>query len=706
MPIDTINDDLKTAIAKLKAKEDSLRQLESISKLGSWEIDLKTKKSIWSDQSYDIYGIDKDTTEPTLELFFSFLFPEDIPKAQAILANAMQTGEVATFHARIRRADGQRRDILLNGKVIFDENKIPSKLIGSTQDITKQIEMQRESKELSDLMEHSSNEIYVIGYDNFEYLYVNSGACEALGYTSDELLKMDVFDINPNLTRENVLAMKKQGLVDGKILNLTTHQKKDGSTYDVQSLIHPIKYKDKNAFVIFDTDITKQLEGEKLLKLQAKELHQKANYDTLTFLPNRTLFNDKLAQTIANAQINKEQFALLFIDLDQFKKINDTLGHNVGDLILIKVASRLKKLLKDEDSLARLGGDEFAIIQKGINSSSQLAAKIIDVIKEPIIINEKTLFISSSIGISIFPNDSRDKDDLLKFADSAMYKAKDEGRDNFQFYSSKMTSLALQRITIEHNLRIAIKEDQFLVYFQPQMDAITNKITGMEALIRWEHPELGLIYPDQFIPIAEENGLIVDVDRIVMRKAMKQFGQWHKDGLNPGVLALNLAIKHLNKKDFIPMLKETMSSLDFSPKWLELEVTEGQIMKDPDEAILKLNEIKNLGIEIAIDDFGTGYSSLSYLKKLPLDKLKIDKSFILDIPNDEDDAAITKAIIALGKSLNLNLIAEGVEIQYQRDFLIENDCNNIQGYFYSKPISIEDMTIFLKENSTKQRDKS
>ncbi|MEA2100068.1 MAG: EAL domain-containing protein [Campylobacterota bacterium] len=702
MPIDINNDDVETAILKLKAREDSLKRLESISNLGSWEIDLKTKKSIWSDQSYDIYGLDKSTTEPTLELFFSLLIPEDIPKAQATLAKAMQTGEVATFHARIRRADGQRRDILLNGKVIFDENKTPHKLIGSTQDITKQVDIQRDAEEFLHLIEHSTNEIYIIHYDTFEYIYVNKGATQALKYSSDELLKMSIFDINPGITREAALAMRKKGLKDGQLLNRTKHLRKDGSTYHVQSLIHPIKYKDEDAFVIFDTNITKQIEDEKLLKLQAKELHKKANYDTLTYLPNRTLFNDRLSQTISMAQKNKKQFALLFIDLDQFKKINDTLGHNVGDVVLIEAASRLKKLLREEDTLARLGGDEFTIILKNIKNikvPSELATKIIDAIKEPIIVNGQTLFISLSIGISIFPNDSRDKNDLLKFADSAMYKAKDEGRDNFQFYSSEMTSLAFQRITIENNLRIAIKENQFLVYFQPQFNAITNKIIGMEALVRWRHPELGFIYPDQFIPIAEENGLIIDIDRIVMKVAMKQFKQWYIDGLNPGVLALNLSMRQLNEKDFIPMLLKTINSLEFSPKWLELEVTEGQIMNNPDEAILKLNEIKNLGIEIAIDDFGTGYSSLSYLKKLPLDKLKIDRSFVKDIPNDEDDVAITKAIIALGKSLNLNLIAEGVETEYQKEFLIANGSSDIQGYFYSKPIPMDEMSIFLKENS-------
>jgi len=699
MPIDMNNDDLRTTILKLKAREDSFKQLESIANLGSWEVNLKTKESIWSDQSYEIYGIEKGSIQPNLEIFFSLLFKEDLPKAQNALTQAMKTGEVITFHARIKRKDGQRRDILLSGKVIFDEDKNPYKLIGSTQDITKQIDMQREAKEFFHLIENTANEIYIINIENLKYLYVNKKASKTLGYTSEELLNMSVLDINPELTKDVAMSMVKKGLKDGKLLNKTKHQRKDGSIYYVQSLIHPIKYKGEDVFVIFDTDITKQIADEKLLKIQEKELHKKANYDPLTYLPNRTLLNEKLLQTISQSKKSRLQFALLFIDLDQFKKINDTLGHNVGDIVLIEVASRLKNILREEDVLARLGGDEFTIILKNIKNikvPAQLSTKIVDAMKEPIMINKQTLFISVSIGISIFPDDSTDKNDLLKFADSAMYKAKDEGRDNFQFYSSEMTSLAFQRITIENNLRIAIKEEQFLVYFQPQIDASKNSLTGMEALIRWKHPELGFIFPDQFIPIAEENGLIVEIDRIVMKIAMKQFKKWYDDGLNPGILALNLAIKQLDRDDFLPTLIETMESLDFFPRWLELEVTEGQIMNNPDEAILKLNEIKNLGIEIAIDDFGTGYSSLSYLKKLPVDKLKIDRSFIKDIPEDEDDIAITKATIALGKSLNLSLIAEGVETEYQRDFLLANGCNNIQGYFYSKPIPANEMDIFLQ----------
>jgi EAL domain-containing protein (putative c-di-GMP-specific phosphodiesterase class I) len=323
--------------------------------------------------------------------------------------------------------------------------------------------------------------------------------------------------------------------------------------------------------------------------------------------------------------------------------------------------------------------------------------------KEPMNINGHILFISSSIGISMYPDDATSENNLIKFADTAMYKAKEEGRDNFQFYSAEMTALAFERVVMESSLRIAIKEEQFVVYYQPQFDAMTNTIIGMEALVRWRHPEIGLVPPGKFIPIAEESGLIIEIDRIVMKKAMQQFSIWYEDGLNPGILALNLAMKQLNEKDFVSTLLDTMHSLNFRPKWLELEVTEGQIMDNPNLSIFKLNEISDIGIEIAIDDFGTGYSSLAYLKKLPLDKLKIDQSFVRDIPDDEDDVAITRAIIALGKSLNLKLIAEGVETQEQRDFFVSNGCANIQGYFYARPMPAHDITVLLEKTLSKFR---
>jgi len=625
MPIDLEQDDLQTALKKLKAREMTFRKMESLAKLGSWEVDLVTKQSIWSDESYKTYGLDKETTKPTLELFLSHLIPQDVQRAQTTLAKAMQTGEQTTFQSKLIRKDGVILDILINGQVIYDENNNPSKLIGTTQDITQQVKSQREAKEFQDLIEYSSNEIYIIDFNTYKYLYVNEGATKALGYTKEELLNMAIFDINPTLNYSKANIIKDKALVYGKTINRTTHKRKDGSTYNVQSFIHQIIFKDKKAIVIFDTDITKQVEDEELLKKQAELLHHQANHDTLTKLPNRKLFNDRLVQSIKNAKRDNKKFALLFIDLDQFKKINDSLGHHIGDEVLIEASKRLQNSIRENDTLARLGGDEFTIILKNISNAedaSKVSQKIIDAMKEAIKVNQHTLFISASVGISIYPNDTQDKNELIKFADSAMYKAKEVGRNCYQYYSKELTTLTFEKIVMENSLRIAIKEKQFVVYYQPQYNGATGKIKGMEALVRWIHPELGLVPPFKFIPIAEENGLVVEIDRLVMKDAMLEFTKWYTDGFNPGALSLNLAMKQLSRDDFIDFLLNTIDETNFEINNLELEVTEGEIMKNPDASIKQLQQLSDMGIRLAIDDFGTGYSSLSYLKKTTTQQTK------------------------------------------------------------------------------------
>lgn len=316
-------------------------------------------------------------------------------------------------------------------------------------------------------------------------------------------------------------------------------------------------------------------------------------------------------------------------------------------------------------------------------------------LKEPIHSQGLDLYVSSSIGIAIYPDDALKCEHLLKYADAAMYKAKDEGRNNYQFYSSEMTKSAFERVIMEQSLRVAVQEEDFIVHYQPQIDSATNKLVGMEALVRWDHSDVGMVSPAKFIPLAEETGIIVQIDIIVLHIAMNQYKQWYKQGYNPGKLSLNLSARQIENKHFTKILCDTMESLEFQPQWLTLEITEGQIMKKPEDSIQKLKDISALGIEIAIDDFGTGYSSLAYLKRLPVNKLKIDKAFVDGLPNDDEDIAISKAIIALAKTLNLTLVAEGVETKEQQEFMLENGCSVIQGYYYSKPINAKDMEQFL-----------
>ena len=449
-------------------------------------------------------------------------------------------------------------------------------------------------------------------------------------------------------------------------------------------------------------DITKRKTLEARVETQKEVLKYQSHYDALTNLPNRVLLQDRLVNAINSAKERKSEFALLFIDLDQFKQINDTLGHKVGDEVLKVFTSRLKNSISKEDTLARIGGDEFTIILEHIHSpesASALAEMIIENAKHPITTTTgQTLYISSSIGISLYPQDSEDMYDLLKYSDSAMYKAKEEGRNHFQFYSPEMTQVAMNKVVIQNDLIEAIKNEEFVVYYQPQIDIANDKavLSGLEALVRWEHPTLGQISPYKFIPIAEETGMIVELDRLVMKIAINQVVQWHKEGLNSGKLSLNLAMKQLRQNDFIPMVKKIIEDSECADrKYLSFEITESDLMTNPEASIEKLNILKELGVEIAIDDFGTGYSSLSYLKRLPVSKLKIDQSFTRGIPEDKDDVAIVKAIISLAKSLNLKLLAEGVETEKQKEFMHENGCHEIQGYLYAKPMPCDETGKFI-----------
>ncbi len=461
-----------------------------------------------------------------------------------------------------------------------------------------------------------------------------------------------------------------------------------------------IKEKDKNAHERLEKEHNALVLSTEELKKANIKLKALAHYDSLTGLPNRDLFNDRLAQAIEKAKRHNKELALLFVDLDRFKQINDSLGHPVGDKVLQTVANRLNECIRKEDSLARLGGDEFILLMDDLNKgehASLLAQKIIECLAKPIYIDGHTFYVTASIGISLYPHDDMDISKLLMYADTAMYKAKKEGKNNFQFYSSELTTLAVDHVMMQANLHSALENGEFVVYYQPQINAETLQYTGMEALVRWEHPAMGLITPSKFLSVAEETGFIIELDQWVMKRAIKQLVQWYKEGFNPGVLALNLSIKQLHQKDFIPSFKAMLLETGCDAGFLEFELAEGQIMNHPEDAISVLNKLRDMGIGLAIDDFGTGYSSLSYLKRLPINKLKIDKTFIDGLSEDEEDVGIAKAIIALAKSLKLSVIAEGVETKEQRDFLVEHGCENIQGYYYSKPLLAHEMEkMFLK----------
>jgi diguanylate cyclase (GGDEF)-like protein/PAS domain S-box-containing protein len=431
-----------------------------------------------------------------------------------------------------------------------------------------------------------------------------------------------------------------------------------------------------------------------------------AYYDALTGLPNRTLFRDRMSKALAGARRQKHKMAFLFLDLDRFKDINDSLGHSVGDLLLQEVAERLKAWGRAQDTIARVGGDEFLIMLTHVNDSSDAAVaaeRLMDTMCRPFAIQGHSLTISCSVGISVFPEHGADGEALVKNADAAMYNAKANGRNNLRFFTSDMSAQVLERITLENSLRSAMGKDELFLAYQPQMEIATGRITGLEALLRWRNPHLGLVSPDRFIPIAENSGLIVPLGEWVLRTACRQAREWQTAGLPRVSMAVNVSAVQFRQEGFCDLVKKVLSDTGLDPQFLELELTESLLLANAEAMVSVVKDLKALGITVAIDDFGTGYSSFSYLKRFQLNKFKIDRSFIRDVAVNPEDATITSAIISMAKSLKLKVIAEGVETEAQMQFLRDHQCDEIQGFYFSKPLSVEEVSVKLKRLEVRRR---
>jgi diguanylate cyclase (GGDEF)-like protein len=432
------------------------------------------------------------------------------------------------------------------------------------------------------------------------------------------------------------------------------------------------------------------------LRVESEKSHQLASYDSLTELPNRHLLQDRLTQALAQARRNDKIVGTLFLDLDRFKVINDSLGHVSGDLLLKAVAERLKICLRDTDTVARVGGDEFIIIITNITQKEDvihLAQRVIDQFSSPVILKDHEVFVTTSIGISLYPSDGGDIETLLKHADIAMYRAKEVGGSNYQFYTMDMNSRALERLALENKLRRALENEELLLHYQPQVDLATGQTFAVEALLRWNNPELGFMLPGQFIQLAEETGLIVPIGEWVLYTACEECKAWQKAGFSPVRVEVNLSNRQFNDERLKETISHVLKDTGLKPQYLGLELTESSIMEDPEAAIETLRELRALGIRITIDDFGTGYSSLSYLKRFPFDALKIDYSFVHGINANPEDTAIIKAIISLAHSLHKEVIAEGVETDKQLAFLRTHKCDKIQGFYFSRALPAEEVKI-------------
>jgi len=419
------------------------------------------------------------------------------------------------------------------------------------------------------------------------------------------------------------------------------------------------------------------------------------------------MFNDVLNLAIQNARRYDRNFAVLFIDLDRFKNINDTLGHDAGDKLLQEMGTRLTHTVRASDVVARLGGDEFVVLVQEVAEPKQVAAvarKILSALVEPMSIQGQECRVTASIGICMYPSEGRNEQSLMKNADIAMYRAKEDGKNNYKFYSEEINIHTFERMALETSLRRGLERNEFFLHYQAKLDLHTKRVTGVEALVRWQHPDLGVVPPVQFIPLAEETGLIVPIGKWVLNTACAQNVAWQREGLPPLSMAVNLSARQFADEDLVKDIADALENSGMTPELLELELTESMVIQNPERAGKVLAEIKRLGVRLAIDDFGVGYSSLTHLKRFPIDTLKVDRSFIHDLPQDPEDKAICQAIIAMGKSLNLTVVAEGVETLDQQTFLQDNNCDQMQGFFFSKPIPSDQFAALLRERieSSKQ----
>jgi len=539
-----------------------------------------------------------------------------------------------------------------------------------------------QASNLGHILETSLNEIYMFEPQSLGFLNVNLGARDNLGYSMEELRQLTAVDIKPQYTEKQFRQMIEP-LLNGteQLLQFeTVHQRKDGTSYPVEVNLQLSRSGTDPVFVAIILDITERHHSQ-------QRLDHMAHHDALTNLPNRFLFSDRLTHALQHCERDGRSLALMFLDLDGFKKINDSLGHPTGDDLLQQVAERLLAAARKGDTVARLGGDEFTIVLEDLDDTKivpEIARRILESMARPFDVSGREVFLGASIGISMYPQDGHDVTALMKYADVAMFQAKKDGGNKHQFYLADMTVAANQRLALETDMRHSLENDDFTVHYQPQVSLENDCIVGVEALVRWQHPQHGMLPPNMFIPVAEESGLIEALGEWVMRVACKQVREWQE---TTGVLipvAVNLS-GHQIRDTLAQTVENILQETGLEPRYLELEITESCIMSHTDETIDCLHRLRQLGVQLAIDDFGTGYSSMSQLKRLPIDKLKIDRSFVRDVPQDSNDMEIIKAIIALGHALDMTVIAEGVETAEQRTFLARHDCDVMQGYLFSRP---------------------
>jgi len=619
------------------------------------------------------------------------VIPEDRLWVREAITCAVEEARSFDLEYRIVHADGSTRWVWERGIGVTDENGQPIALEGLVQDITKRKGAEQALREAErryhGLFDNAIEGIFRTTVEG-HYLDANPALAHIYGFDSPEELMRSLRDIGTQLyvekqrREEFTHIMKARGSVTGFESQV---YRKNGDVIWISENARAIFAEDGSPIGYEGTveDITER-------RLYQVRIEHQANYDTLTGLANRSLLQDRLQQALLTAASSGRRIAVAFVDLDRFKFINDSLGHHVGDELLKSVAARLKSCVRDCDTVARLGGDEFVLLINGHTGPDyvrQLMDKMLAAVAQPWVIEQGEFLVSCSIGVALHPDDGEEALTLLKHADSAMYRAKDSGRNNFQFFTHELNALMTEQLELETHLRRALERNQFVLRYQPRVNLATGQIVGAEALLRWRIPQRGTVAPMRFICLAEETGLIVPIGKWVMQTACAQNKAWQDAGLPPIVVSVNVSPRQFRHENLVQTVAEVLNSTGLEPRYLELELTESMVMHDAPQLVAMLDQLKELGVKIAVDDFGTGYSSLSYLKRFPVDRLKVDRSFVEHMTTEADDATIVRAIIALGHNLGLKVVAEGVETAQQSRALRAYQCDEAQGFLFARAVS-------------------
>ncbi|VXB33619.1 Diguanylate cyclase/phosphodiesterase with PAS/PAC sensor(S) [Pseudomonas sp. 8BK] len=683
----------------LQRSEKRLHQALEAAKDGIWDWDLQTQTLYFSPGYAALLGLPPDALGTDPQHWLQRLHADDRASFDSNLEQRLAARNPAPYEVnyRLRHEDGSYRWIQSRGRLLLDDHDQAERLIGTASDITQRRKDEDSLRQAAAVFDATQEGVLVTDAQQ-RIVHCNPAFSRITGYSQEEILGQSPSMLKSGRHDKGFYeslwnALQSRGAWSGEVWN----RRKSGEIYPQWQCIRVIhdELGEISHYVAVFSDIS-------ALKRSQRELDYLAHHDPLSNLPNRLLFTERVERALERAKHDELSGAVLLIDLDHFKHINESLGHTIGDLLLKDVGERLSQQLGKRMTLARLGGDEFGLLDESCSSAEQaavIAQRLQACLIQPFKTNQQELFITASIGISLYPREASDVGQVLRNADSALFKAKNSGRESYAFYSQELTEHARQRVELASALRHALDHQELRVHYQPLICLRSQEMIGVEALVRWQHPQRGLVAPGEFIPIAEETGLIGAIDAWVLEQSCRQMVAWQIAGHKLRFVAVNVSSRLFSRGELDLRVAEVLRDTGLAPAHLELEVTESAVMENPDAALALLERLRALGIRLAIDDFGTGYSSLARLKRLPVHKLKLDQSFVSGLPHDQDDIAITRAVIALGHSMGLKVLAEGIEQLEQVELLQQLGCDHAQGYYFGRPQPAEQLTTHLALNA-------